>query len=332
MLKGKRIILIGGAGFIGVNLAAHFVEKNKVTIFDLDYNLLKNTNLLKNKKISFVKGSVLNKKKLDNAIKGRNIVIHLASVAHVENIYKDPYMNMKICLDGTKNVLDSCVKNKVSKMIYFSTSEVYGPHAFGVSERVITKQGTNEDLRWTYSVGKVSAEHLTNYYFKEKGLNTTIVRPFNIYGNGQNSGAIFQMIKSAYLERKLYVNGEGSQVRAYCHVEDLNRAIEKIITNKKSLGKTYNIGNPWSATTMIALADRIKYLLGLNTYLEIKLVKNEKEDVETRVPCINKIKKDLRWEPRISLHGGLVAYIRWFRSMAKQAKAQQRKVKKNQIN
>ena len=242
----------------------------------------------------------------------------MASVVQVANVYKDPYNNMKVCLDGTKNVVDACLEHKPSRMVNLSTSEVYGPYAYGVSEKIITKQGTTKDLRWTYSVGKVAGEHITRWGINQ-GMKGVIVRPFNIYGVGQNSNVIFQHIKNGYLNGAMYVNGNGSQVRAFCHVNDFLDGLEKCMTNKKAIGEDFNIGNPSGAITMQELASKIKYKAGLD-YVKIINRVYDAEDVEIRVPCIDKAKDILKYEPKINLDLGLVEYIRWFKGMVEKHK------------
>ena len=317
MTKGKTILITGGCGFIGTHLTGEISKHNKIILFDTNKNIIQNTSLLKEDNVKFIKGDVLNTKQVDKVLKGVDVVIHMASIAHVENIYKDPYMNMYLSLQGTKNIVDSCLKHKVKKLVYTSTSEVYGPYAFGVTEDLITKQGSNKDLRWTYSAGKVCAEHVIQWGH-EKGLDTTIIRPFNIFGSGQNSGVIFQMVRKSY-DREITVNGDGSQVRAFCHISDFVEATKRILRNKKSKGKTYNIGNPNNAITMQEMAYKIKNIMGI-TKLKITNKVYEGEDVEVRVPSIKNIEKDMRWKPKINLHHGLTDYIRWFKGMVEQAK------------
>ncbi len=234
----------------------------------------------------------------------------MASKAHVENIYDDPWMNMNLCLNGTKNVAEASVELKVKKFINFSTSEVYGPYAYGVSEDVTTKQGTNKDLRWTYSVGKVAGEHITNYYHKKYKLNTTNIRPFNIYGTGLVTGVLFQMVRRVLNGQPMIVHNDGSQIRAQCHVSDFLRAIELIIKDKKNKGETYNIGNPTTAISNSELAFKINSLVPRK--VPIKYIKYDKEDVEVRVPSITKIKEHLSWEPKVNLRAGLLEYVRWY--------------------
>ncbi|KKK61957.1 hypothetical protein LCGC14_3009150 [marine sediment metagenome] len=309
MIKNKRIFITGGAGFLGSHLTGYLCKNNKIFIFDKDKNLIQNTNLLKEKNVTFIKGSVLNQRQVVKEMKKTkpDIVLHMASMAHVENIYKSPWLNMEICLNGTRFVAGASVANKVKKFINFSTSEVYGPYAYGVSEDVTTKQGTNKDLRWTYSTGKVAGEHITQYYHQEHGLDTTIIRPFNITGTGLVSGVVFQMVRKALNGQPMVVYDEGNQIRAYCHVEDFINALDKIISNKKTKGQTYNIGNPRAVISMAELAHKINSLIPKKVPLEF--IELKKEDVEVRVPSIQKIKKELKWEPKINLNAILIEYF-----------------------
>ncbi len=181
--KGNRILITGGAGFIGTHLAERFCQENKILLFDnLRRDSLSELDKLKNHpNVEFIEGDVLNKKEVYEALKGCNIILHLAAVAGVSSYYKEPSMTLRVNLIGTVNVLECCNELNVEKVVDFSTSEVYGTDAFNVTEDTGHYIGPVNDFRWTYAVSKLASEQLTLRYGETYNFKSFTVRPFNIY-------------------------------------------------------------------------------------------------------------------------------------------------------
>ena len=148
-------------------------------------------------------------------------------------------------------------------MIEFSTSEVFGTYAFRVDESSATTQGSVGEARWTYAVSKLAGEHMAHAYHRELGIPTVSVRPFNVYGPGQiGGGAIRAFIEAALAGRDLVIHGDGSQIRAWCYVDDMIEGLLLALEHPNAVGESFNIGNARSAVTIYDLARRIKTLSG----------------------------------------------------------------------
>ncbi|MBI5145283.1 MAG: NAD-dependent epimerase/dehydratase family protein [Candidatus Omnitrophica bacterium] len=314
MIKGKKVFLSGGAGFIGSSLIKRIIEDNRIVVYDnLHRNALIHSKLLKHKNISFTKGDVLDIGKLTHSIRGSNMVVHLASIAGVDTVLSMPVKTMEVALLGTHNVLKAALNEKnIERFIDFSTSEVFGSFAFNVNETDPTSLGTVGEARWTYAVSKLATEHLALNYFREYGFPALSIRPFNIFGPLQvGMGAIHVFIKRALKNQPLHIHNEGSQVRSWCYIDDIIDGILLCLENKKAIGQAFNIGNPRNTLTIYHLANLIKRLC--NSKSQITFVKKNIVDVELRIPNIEKARKMLGFEPKIDLEEGLIKTIAWYR-------------------
>src|SRR5262245_11033093 len=161
MLIDQRILVTGGAGFIGTYLVDRLSERNDVLVFDnLWRNAIQATGLLERPRVRFVQGDVTDRAQVFAATKGCTHVIHLAAIAGVDTVLRNPVLTMKVSLLGTMNVLDACLEERVARVIDFSTSEVFGSYAYNVSEGDLTPLGKVGEARWTYAVSKLATEHL----------------------------------------------------------------------------------------------------------------------------------------------------------------------------
>ena len=163
MIEGKKIFITGGAGFIGTNLIERLIDTNSLVIYDtLERNALQKTRWIDHKNLTLIHGDVLDFEKLKETMNGSNIVIHLAAVAGIDTVIKNPIRTMTVNMIGSHNLLESA-KNltKLEKIIVFSTSEVFGSYTYKSTEGDVTKMGAVGGARWTYAVSKLATEHLT---------------------------------------------------------------------------------------------------------------------------------------------------------------------------
>lgn len=318
MIKNKKILLTGGAGFIGTKLCSILSENNNILLYDnLDRNSIKNTNLLDKENVKLVQGDILDSLKLKEVVSNfkPNIVIHLAAVAGIDTVIKNPVKTMQVNMIGTYNLLEALKENMdcIERVIDFSTSEVFGSYAYKVEESSNTNLAPVGEARWTYSVSKLAGEHLAHSYYKEYKLPVVTIRPFNIYGPGQvGEGAIHQFVVRAIKDEEIQVHGEGDQIRSWCYIEDFVQGIMLCIEKDESIGEAFNIGNPRGTITIGMLADLIKSISKSNS--EIKYVPKNYVDVELRIPSIEKAKDILGYEPEYDLNTGLEETIKWYRS------------------
>ncbi len=221
--------MTGGAGFIGTTLAGRLVGENEVIAVDnLHRDALSGTELETHPNFHFVEGDVLDLAQLTELTAGCTHVVHAAGIAGVDTVVANPVLTMRVNVIGTYNALEAALatRDTVERLVEFSTSEVFGQHAFNVQEAHVTTIGSVGEARWTYAVSKLAGEHMSHAYHSELGLPTVSVRPFNIYGPGQiGGGAIRAFIEAALGGRDLEIHGDGSQIRAWCYVDDMVEAI-----------------------------------------------------------------------------------------------------------
>ncbi len=315
-LSGKRIFVTGGAGFIGTSLIPLLVEENEVVALDnLHRDALSETALADHPNLTFVQGDVLDADAIREAASGATHVIHLAAIAGVDAVRESPVRTMRVNLIGTYNALEAALANgeTVERFVDFSTSEVFGTHAYNVNEGQTTTIGSVGEARWTYAVSKLAGEHMAHAYREEFGLPVVTVRPFNVYGPGQiGGGAIRAFIEAALAGRDLVVHGDGSQIRAWCYVDDMVAALLLCLERPEAVGHSFNVGNARSAVTIFDLAQRIKRLTGCPG--EIVLQPPHYADVELRIPNVDKARDILGFEAGVDLDEGLQRTIAWYRT------------------
>lgn len=314
MITGKRILITGGAGFIASHIIERLIDSNEITVFDnLQRNAIKYTSMLSHKNLRFMQGDVLDASAVADAMMGASVVIHCAAIAGIYSVGKRPTMTIKVNLIGTLNTLEAAVKNNVELFIDFSTSEVYGPHVYKGTETDPTTQGPVGERRWTYAVSKLAAEHLSHSYCEEFGLPVITVRPFNVYGPRQiGEGAIREMVLSALKGTPITLYGGGTQIRAWCYVDDFVDGIMLCLEKPEAKGKVFNLGNPLGTAANINLANAIIRLAKSRSTIVHK--PHPGPEVEIRVPSIDRAQIILGYEPKIDLEAGIVRAIEWYAS------------------
>lgn len=312
-IKNKTIFMTGGAGFIGSNLISRLINDNKIVVYDtLQRNSLKDTKYNDHPNLTLIQGDILDEEKLQQAMNGCNIVIHMAAIAGVDTVIKNPIKTMTVNLIGTYNVLEAAKKlDQIERFVFFSTSEVFGTRAYKVDELHDTIQGAVGEARWTYAVSKLAGEHFVHSYLHELKMPVVTVRPFNIYGPGQvGEGAIHHFVKRALAGEDLIINGDGSQIRAWCYIDDIVDGLLLCIEKQEAIGNAFNIGNPTSTVTVYDLAKRIVNLSKSES--NIKFRESNMVDIEIRVPDIDKSRQILGYEPKFDLDEGLLRTISWY--------------------
>jgi len=318
VLEGKRIFVTGGAGFIGTTLARELVDRNDVVALDnLHRDALTGTPLADHPNFELREDDILDAEAVAHHARGATHIVHCAAIAGVDSVLESPVRTMRVNVIGTYNVLEAALATKESleRFVDFSTSEVFGTHAFRVQEGQVSTIGSVGEARWTYAVSKLAGEHMAHAYHDELGLPTVTVHPFNVFGPGQiGGGAIRAFIEAALAGRDLTIHGDGSQIRAWCYVTDMVRGALACLERPQAVGQTFNVGNPRSAVTIYDLAQRIKRLTGCPG--EIVFQPLHYADVELRIPNVEKARELLGWEPQVELDEGLAKTIAWYRERA----------------
>ncbi|MDW8364139.1 MAG: NAD-dependent epimerase/dehydratase family protein [Myxococcales bacterium] len=315
MLRGATILITGGAGFIGTALTGRLVEGNRVRVFDiLRRNALRTAGLDRHPNVELVVGDVRDAAAVRAAMRGVDHVVHMASIAGVDTVMRDPVLTMEVSLEGTLHALRAARDGgTVRRFIDFSTSEVFGSYAFRVREADVTSLGAVGEARWTYAVSKLATEHLAHNYWKQYGLPTVSIRPFNVYGPGQvGEGAVHAFVTRALRDEPLLVHNEGDQIRSWCYIDDIVDGILACLERDEAVGQAFNIGNPRSTVTIYQLARLIVRLAGSRS--EIRFVAWNHPDVELRIPDVRKAERLLGFRARVDLEDGLTRTIEWYRS------------------
>ena len=247
-------------------------------------------------------------------MKGANIVVHAAGITGIDTVILSPTKTMRVNVIGTANVLEAARNNAIEgRFVDFSTSEVFGNQAFKPTEDDETVAGSAGEARWTYAVSKLAAEHLAMAYYKEFGLPVVSVRPFNVYGPGQTGeSAILIFIKRALKDEDIYVYGDGSQIRAWCYVEDFINCLLQCIQDPKAIGEAFNIGNPRAVVTTYGLAQAVCRVL--HSKSQILFRPPLSADVELRVPSVEKAHSVLGYEAKIDLEEGIIRTANWLKN------------------
>jgi UDP-glucose 4-epimerase len=305
-----RILITGGAGFIGSHLTDRLVaDGHQITILD---NLAtgRKENLsahLGGKSVTFIEGSILDLPLLEGLIKETEYVFHLAAAVGVFNIVNHPLDSLMTNIRGTENVLEAA--HKYSKPVFVtSSSEVYGKNASdSLKESDDRILGAPVTLRWSYSEAKAIDESLAYAYWVEKKLETRIVRFFNTVGPRQLGAygmVVPRFVQFALNNEPITIYGNGEQTRCFGHVLDAVDAVVRIAFADNTIGKVINIGNDFE----ISINDLAKKVIEqTGSKSEIVYVPYEEaygdgfEDMERRVPNIDLIKSLVGWEPKRDL-------------------------------
>ena len=314
MLEGKKVFITGGAGFIGSTLAGRLVERNRIVIFDnLTRDSLKDKPIRNHPNLELIKGDILDFDSLQRAMAGADIVVHCAAIAGIDTVIKKPVTTMRVNMMGSANVLEAAAQlPRIDRVVCFSTSEVFGQHAFRSTETDSTVMGQVGEARWTYAVSKLAEEHLAIAYFQEKALPATVVRPFNVYGPGQvGEGALRTFIQRAIRNEPIEIHGDGTQIRAWCYVDDMVDAVLLAMEHPKAVGESFNIGNQRAVTTIYGLVSAVVRVLGSQS--PITFVRKDYVDVELRVPSVIKARQLLGFDARVDLDEGIARTAEFYR-------------------
>jgi len=214
---------------------------------------------------------------------------------------------------GTANVLEAAkVEGVKGRFVDFSTSEIFGSMAFKSTEESNTVAGSAGEARWVYAVSKLAGEHLAHAYYKQYDLPCVTVRPFNIYGPGQTGeGALQIFIKRALKDEDIYINGDGTQIRAWCYVDDFIDCLMRCIEDERAIGESFNIGNARGVITTLGLAQMVCRVL--NSKSNILFREQLSADIELRIPAVKKAEEVLGFKAKVDLEEGILRTADYFR-------------------
>jgi len=323
-LSGKTVLITGAAGFLGryfmslLTYANEINPSNPITIIALDNYITsgipQGNNILRNdKNVEWIVGDASIGSQLPNQF---DYIIHTAGIASPEHYRANPLLTIDVTINVTRSLLERAKKDN-SRMLFFSSSEIYGDPS---PENVPTDElyrGNVSTLgpRACYDESKRLGETLCWIYQTYFGVHVCIARPFNVYGPGmmpKDYRVLPNFATQIALGKPLKIYGSGKQTRTFCYVSDAIIGFMKILleSNKPDV---YNVGNPSPEISMIDLANQIKNLLSKDIKIElIKYPESYPEDEPNRrCPDIAKISKELSFKPKVGLEEGLVKFFRW---------------------
>jgi len=305
-----KILITGGAGFIGSHLAERLLgEGHEVHVIDnLSTGCLENIETFKDKpKFHFTIGSILNRELMDKLVNGCDQVYHLAAAVGVKYIIENPLLSLKTNIVGTDNVLELCNKYK-AKALITSTSEIYGKSEnVPFAEQDDRLLGSTHISRWGYSCSKAIDEFMALAFYREKKLPVVIVRCFNTVGprqTGQYGMVLPKFIKAALLDQPIVVYGNGEQTRCFADVTDVVDAFTKLMSTPECCGEIYNVGTTESISIK-ELATKVKAMCGSKSRIEYMsyadAFEEGFEDMMNRMPNLGKINQAIGYEPKFKL-------------------------------
>jgi len=316
MIKGKKVLITGGAGFIGVSIAEKLIDDNEIIIadFNLTDNAIQYSNLLGHKNIKMVDLDIMDVENCKNVISGDiNVVIHLAAMIGVQHVLKNSSRTLNVNYVGTLNVIEASKHlPNLERFVFFSTSEVFGSNAYQVIENGNSVLETIENKRWCYSLSKLAAEHLAFSYFREKQMPVVVIRPFNVFGPKRvGDNVTRKFILNALTNKDLIVYGNGTQIRSWCYIDDFSDGVISTLDNDKAIGEAFNLGNALNVITAYNLAKTIIRICKSDS--KIVFVEPQFQDIDIRVPGIEKATKILGYKPQFDIETGLNRTIEWFK-------------------
>jgi len=307
-------MVTGGAGFVGSNIVKALVEQYgaDVTVFD---DLFTGTLVhLKGIHHRFIKGSVEDADLLLECTKGMDVVFHLAA-RNIIVSNKNPREDLSVNVVGSFNVYDACLKNKVERVVYSSTSSIYGnPSSIPVSE------DDRKSFLSFYSASKFSGEVYAKAFYEVFDLPVTIIRYSNVYGYNQAPsnpycGVIGKFIDQALKAEPLRIHGDGEQTRDFTFIDDAVQATIAAAVYEKGIGNIYNIGTGVE-TSVNRLAELIVEITGSDVAVE-HIDKRDIDNIRRRVVNIERTRHDLRYQPLTTLKDGLTKTIEWYKQFQK---------------
>ena len=320
-----KILITGGAGFIGSHLADRLLEMGEevYAIDDLSTGSLKNVDHLQNNPLfHLVVDTVLHEAVMNELVFKCDQIYHMAAVVGVKQIMNRPVETLETNVKGTEMVLQLANRHK-KKVLIASTSEVYGKVMDGDNCSLLTEDtdrlmGSTTKRRWAYACSKALDEFLALAYYEEKKLPVVVARLFNTVGprqTGQYGMVVPNFVQKALIGKPIVVHGDGSQSRTFIHISDAVDALIGLMAEPSALGQVVNVGST-GEVTIKELALMVKEMTGSES--DIEYISYEKaygpgfEDMKRRCPDISKITELLGFQPKVSLRGIIQSVIDYY--------------------
>jgi UDP-glucose 4-epimerase len=309
--KVQKVLITGGAGFIGSHLAEQLLAHGKevYALDDVSTGSLENIGHLRtHPNFHLVIESVLSRSVVSELVHKCDVVYHLAAAVGVRLIVEQPVHTLLTNIQGTETVLEYCSRFH-KRVLVASTSEVYGDHREEepLLETARRVYGPTTARRWAYADSKAIDEFLALAYHDERDLDCVIVRLFNTVGprqTGQYGMVIPRFVSNALAGKALEIYGDGNQTRCFCHVSDTIRALERLMDTPETTGEIYNVGSK-ERISILELAARVLKATGSESKFEFvpydEVYGQGIEDMLHRIPAIDKVREAIAWQPKRNL-------------------------------
>lgn len=303
------ILVTGGRGFIGARLVADLLNQS-AEVRVLDDGSRGDAELPA--EVDSIDGDVRDAEALREACRGVEAVAHLAAVQGTQNFYEIPDAVLDVNLRGVLNVAQACAAEGVRRLVFSSSSEVYGiPTEFPTPESapLVVPEPTNP--RWSYGASKIAGELVVTHTARRHGFEYVILRYHNVYGPAMGwDHVVPQFISRLIRDEEFTVQGDGSQRRAFCYVDDAVAPTTAALTTDAAANGTFNVGNPaeeHSINDLIALLERVT-----GRTIHPRYVPFEQAGTDRRVPDVSRAERVLGLSPEISLEQGLRRTYDWY--------------------
>lgn len=310
-----KMLITGGAGFIGSHLCEKYVKAGHIVVcLDnfLSGDLMNIRHLLDFRNFKLIKGDIRDFALLEKIMPDVDVVFHLAAQIHVDRSYIEPQLTYEINVMGTQNILEAARMYDTKRVIYASTSEVYGSAQYApIDERHPL------NAPHPYGASKIAADRMCYSYIHTYGMDITILRLFNTFGSRQRDvgygGVISIFTRRVLSDVAPIIYGDGAQTRDYTYVEDATRAYDLILNHKEPITEPINFGSG-RELTILDLANMIIELCGKKGKIEPSHVKPRIAEVKRLIADATRAREVLGWKPKYDFKKGLKAFIEWYRS------------------
>jgi len=311
----KKILVTGGAGFIGSHLCELLIDEGfTVKVFDDLFRGNKSNLSSIQKSLEFECGDIKNKEDVSKAVKNVDIIVHLAAINGTRFFYEIPEKVLDVNVKGTLNILEAAANNNVKHVVFSSSSEVYGyPLSFPTNENHVLQIMDPLNSRFSYAGSKIVGELMVINFAKAFGFDYSILRFHNVYGPRMGHEHVFpEFIRRIIRNEDFVVQGDGTQTRSFCYISDAIKGIFYCLVKDAAKNQIFNIGND-KEISLNEVIDLLSKISGK----EINPKYNIKSDQLTgstlrRQPDISKARKLLGYEPEIELKKGLKKTFQWY--------------------
>ena len=303
-----RVLVTGGAGFIGSHLADALIARGDQVVALDNFSTGSTANIKQiTKNFEIIDGDIRNTELINDTVKDVDLIFHMAAALGVNTILESPLESISTNIAGSEVVLNAAANHK-KRILIASTSEIYGKNPKQplneTDDRVV---GSPQKIRWSYSDAKAIEEAMAFSLNQEKGLKVTTARLFNTVGPRQSAHygmVVPRFVRSALKNEPISIYGDGTQSRVFCHVDDAIEALLTLAGTHKTVNEVYNVGGT-GEITIKELANSV--IKETRSQSSIEYIPYEKayapgfEDMQRRVPDISKIKQELNWAPKKNL-------------------------------